>query len=177
MQSTRSDHARVQLAGSLDQASQHAVGVPEQRGVGGPVDVRLHSRGVETQPVARNLVLADGMTGERAMDLLPGRRTQSVLELVECGEVHHGFAPEADELAQGRTVIHPNHRLAQRQSFQGLHDEQAEHVLCSEPDTRGSRSVRDDQSAAEIAVGEVDDLGVPIEDLGDGLVLGVVFPG
>jgi hypothetical protein len=176
MQPTRSHHVRVHLAGSLDQSSQHPVAVPEQGRVGGPVDVRLHGRGVQTQPIARDLLLAHGMAGEGAMDLLPGHRTQSVLELVERREVHHGLHPEADELAQGGTVIDPDNRLAQRQPFQGLHDEQAEHVLRGESDTRGSRPVRGEQGVPEIAVGKVYDLGGRIEDLGDGLVLGVVFP-
>ena len=52
MKPTGSDRTGIDLAGALDQSSQHPVGVPEQRRVGGPVDVRLDGRGVETQPLA-----------------------------------------------------------------------------------------------------------------------------
>ena len=44
--------------------------------------------------------------------------------------------------------------------------------------TRAGRDPLDaDEGAPEIAVGEVHDLGIRIQDLGDGFVLGVVFPG
>ena len=85
--------------------------------------------------------LAHGMVGERVIDLLPGRRTQCVLELVERREVHHGLRSQANELAQGRAVIDADDGLPQRQPLQGLHDEQAEHVLRGESDPRGPRPV------------------------------------
>ena len=58
VQATRSDDVCVDSSGALDQARQHPVGVPEQGGVGRPVDVRFHRRRVEPQPVACDLLLA-----------------------------------------------------------------------------------------------------------------------
>ncbi len=141
------------------------------------MDVRLDRGGVEPQPIARDLLLADGMLREQAIDLLPGARPQRVLELVECREVHHGLRPKADELAQGRTVIDPDDGLAQREAFQGLHDEQAERMLRGESDAARSRPVRRHQGVPKIAMGEVHHRGIRIQDLGDGFVLGVIFPG
>ena len=50
-------------------------------------------------------------------------------------------------------------------------------MLRGESDPCRPRPVRRDQRVPKVAVGEVDDLVVRIQDLGDRLVLGVVFPG
>ena len=47
------------------------------------MDIRLDGRRVQTQAVARDLLLAYRVARERGVDLLPGRRAQRVLELVE----------------------------------------------------------------------------------------------
>ena len=50
-------------------------------------------------------------------------------------------------------------------------------MLRGESDTRRPRPVRRDQGALEVAMSEVDDLVVRIQDLGDGFVFGVEFLG
>jgi hypothetical protein len=50
-------------------------------------------------------------------------------------------------------------------------------MLRGETHTRRPRSVGCDEGTSQIAVGEVYDLRIRIQNLGDGFVLGVVFPG
>ena len=92
MQPSAPDHVGIQLPRPLDQAGQHPVAVPEQRGVGRPVDVRLHRRGVEPQRVPRDPLLADRVLRQAAVGLLPGLGANRIFELAERREVHHGLA-------------------------------------------------------------------------------------
>jgi hypothetical protein len=102
------------------------------------------------------------------------------LELAQRGEVHHGLAVQAREAAQRRAVVDPHDRLSQRETLEHLHEQHAQHVVArvqAAPGAGGTDTLDLLERVLEVAVGQLDDLGRRVEDLGDGLVLGVVCLG
>ena len=93
------------IAQTADQAGQYADRVPEQRGIGGPMDVGFHNRRIGAQLLAIFQTVVDGRFNYSVIKLLDCGGTQPVERLVEGIVLGNRLTVEGGELPQRVSVI------------------------------------------------------------------------
>ncbi len=120
------DNAGVDRPDLFDRSRQGTVGVPQQRGIGRPVDVGFHRRCIQPELPAIDLLFVDGRPGQQRVGGTPGLGLDAVPELAEGGVVDHGPVVDADKGAQIVAVINADDNLPQRAFLDDLTQRQAQ---------------------------------------------------
>ena len=93
------------LVQASNQPGQNPDRVPEQRGIGGPMDIGFHNRRIGTQLLAIFQTVIDGSSNNGVIKCFYGGRTQPVERLVECIVPGNRLAVKAGKLPQRVSVI------------------------------------------------------------------------
>src|SRR5207247_5802299 len=152
------------IAQTAAQAGQNADCVPEQRGIGGPMDIGFHNRRIGAQLLAIFQTVVDGRFNDRVIELLHCGGTQPVERLVEGVVAGNRLTVEAGELSQRVSVIYAFAQFPVIPILDAHQDQRAENLVRGQ--TR-SASFRFLQTALQIAANQFHQFVVVIQEVGN----------
>ena len=159
---------RRDLPGPHQQPRSHPPGVPQQRRIGGIVDVGFHHGGVGADDVGSDHFLRNSIFAKQFVDLPPGGGPDGEEALVEEGEVHHGPLPQPEEVLEERLAADADDDLAEGQPFEVLHHQGPQNVFGGVVALAAPGTALGE--LGEVLVDDREDLGIVVEDLTDGPV-------
>ena len=160
--------ARHEFHRPLQQPRRHPPGVPQQRRIGGVMDVGFHDSRIGADDVRADHFLRNPILAKQFVDPFPGFRLDGQEALVEERVVHHRSFPHPRELLEEQIAADADDRIAEGQTFEVLDDQRAENVFGGVV-ALASLGVAFGEFQ-KVRVDQRENLGIVVEDLTDGAV-------